>query len=61
MNCRVVLRELKILKKLEYENVVKLIKVVDMEGLLIKESLVENIRGVSELFFVEELFDFDLY
>lgn len=55
------MRELKILKKLEYENVVKLIKVVDMEGLLIKESLVENIKGVSELFFVEELFDFDLY
>lgn len=33
MNCRVVFREIKVLKIFEYENVVKLMKVVDFEGL----------------------------
>lgn len=61
LNCRAALRELKILKKLEHENVVKLTKVVDTEGSPIKESSVENIKGASELFLVEELLDSDLH
>ena len=60
-NCQAALREIKILKKLEHDNVVKLIKVVDSEGLPVQESSLEDINGASELFLVEELLDSDLH
>lgn len=61
MNCRVVFREVKVLKILEYENVVKLLKVVDLEGMLFLDGMDEYFRGVIEFYFVEDLIDFDLY
>ncbi|XP_029193217.2 mitogen-activated protein kinase 4-like [Acropora millepora] len=60
-NCQAALREITILKKLEHDNVVKLTKVVDSEGLPVQESSLEDINGASELFLVEELLDSDLH
>lgn len=61
MNCRAALREVKVLKKLEHENVVKLTKVVDSEGLALQDGTTENFKGATELFLVEELLDTDLH
>lgn len=59
MNCRAALREIKVLKTLEHENVVKLTKVVDSEGLEFQES--STFKEAPELFLVEELVDSDLH
>lgn len=59
MNCRAALREIKVLKTLEHENVVKLTKVVDSEGLEFQES--STSKEAPELYLVEELVDSDLH
>lgn len=61
MNCRAALREVKVLKTLEHENVVKLTKVVDSEGLPFQDGADENFKGATELYLVEELVDSDLH
>ena len=61
MNCRAALREIKVLKTLEHENVVKLTKVVDSEGLAFQDGATENFKEATELFLVEELLDSDLH
>ncbi|KAJ7369911.1 Mitogen-activated protein kinase 6 [Desmophyllum pertusum] len=61
MNCRAALREIKVLKTLEHENIVKLSKVVDSEGLAFQDSATENFKEATELFLVEELLDSDLH
>lgn len=61
MNCRAALREIKVLKTLEHENVVKLTKVVDSEGLEFRESATVAFKEATELFLVEELVDSDLH
>lgn len=63
MNCRAALREVKVLKKLEHENVVKLTKVVDSEGLAFQDGAAErtHFNEATELFLVEELLDSDLH
>ena len=61
MNCRAALREVKALKTLEHENVVKLLKVVDSEGMPFLDGMDEHFRGATELYLVEDLIDSDLH
>ena len=61
MSCKAALREVKILKRLQHENVVKLTKVVDSEGLMFQDSAAEDFKEATELFLVEELLDNDLH
>ena len=61
MNCRAALREVKVLKKMDHENILKLTKVVDSEGLPFQDGSLENFKEATELFLVEELLDSDLH
>ena len=61
MNCKAALREVKALKTLEHENVVKLTKVVDSEGMPFLDGTDEHFRGATELYLVEDLIDSDLH
>lgn len=61
MSCKAALREVKILKKLDHENVLKLTKVVDSEGYAFQDGAAEHFKEATELFLVEELLDNDLH
>ena len=61
MNCRAALREVKILKTLEHENIVKLTKVVDFEGQAFQDGAAVDFKEATELYLVEELLDSDLH
>ena len=60
-HCRVALREVRLLKRFQHENVISALKVVDVNGASIDDPSVENFRDLDSVFIVQELLDLDLH
>eukprot|EP00794_Sanderia_malayensis_P009495 gene9495-10487_t len=60
-HCRVALRELRIQKRLDHENIVKNIDIRTPDGREVGEASSESLRNVDFVYLVEELLDTDLH
>ncbi|XP_002158990.1 mitogen-activated protein kinase 1 isoform X1 [Hydra vulgaris] len=58
-HCRVALRELRVLKRLSHENIIKTMKIIDSSGNTIDPNT-ESFNGIDNVYVVEELLDSDL-
>ena len=59
--CRVALRELRLLKRFSHENIIKTYKITDPSGSTIEDPSMENFKDLDAVYIVEELCDSDLY
>jgi len=60
-HCRGALRELRLLKRFNHENVVKTYKITDPCGCTIEDPSMENFKDIDSVYVVEELLDSDLH
>ncbi len=60
-HCRVALRELRILKRLDHENIVKNLNIRTPSGCELCESPSEDLQKLDHVYLVEELLDTDLH
>jgi len=60
-HCRVALRELRLLKRFDHENLVKTIRITDANGSTIEDPSMENFKDLDSVYVVEELLDTDLH
>jgi len=60
-HCRVALRELRLLKRFNHENVVKTYKITDSNGSIIDDPSQEDFKDLDSVYAVEELLDTDLH
>ena len=58
-HCRIALRELRVLKRLSHENIIKTLKIIDSNGKTL-DPYVETFSGIDSVYVVEELLDSDL-
>lgn len=59
-HCRVALREVRLLKRFQHENIVKTFKITDCNGSTIDDPTLENFKDFDSVYVVEELLDTDL-